>query len=116
MQLRRIALAALVIIAVHAAAPETFSWDNHNGTSFIPVVRNQNMPAACNSGWALAAADVLNARIKIRRRAASPDLEISSQVLLSCDENDFGCMGVLVILAVGRAPVRLPLDQAKQHN
>lgn len=36
--------------------------------------------------------------MKIRRKAASPDLEISVQVLLSCDELDFGCMGVCYCL------------------
>jgi len=43
------------------------------------------MPAPCSSGWALSAVDVFNSRMKIRRQGASPDFEISSQVLLSCD-------------------------------
>lgn len=101
MRLSHTLLAVLLIITVHTAAPDTFSWDNVNGTSFVPLVRSQNIPAACSSGWALSAADVLNSRIKIRRKAASPDLEISSQVLLSCDEMDFGCMGVHVWLCSG---------------
>lgn len=72
---------------------DNFSWDNYNGTSFVTDVRNQNFPAACNSGWALSAVDLINSRIKIDRNAQSPDVSISAQVLLSCDNYDYGCLG-----------------------
>ena len=74
-------------------APSSFSWDNYNGTSFLLSVPNQNFPSACNSGWAFSTINVLNSRIKIKRRAASPDISLSVQVLLSCDTSDYGCLG-----------------------
>ena len=74
-------------------APTTFSWDNYNDTSFLLTVPNQNFPYACNSGWAFSTINLLNSRIKIKRKAASPDISLSVQVLLSCDTLDYGCLG-----------------------
>ncbi len=91
--------------------PDQFSWDNVNGTSFVPETHSQNFPMPCNSGWAFSAADVFNSRMKIRRKAASPDLEIAVQVLLSCDEFDYGCMGVTFTLILGRTHFCLQMDQ-----
>ena len=76
---------------------EDFSWQDVDGRSYIPEVKNQNFPSACNSGWALATVDMLNTKIKIFRNASSPDISLSTQVLLSCDTYDFGCMGVRFI-------------------
>ena len=68
----------LIIFVVFALAasqiPDQFSWDNVNGTSFVPEVHSQNFPTPCNSGWAFSAVDTFNSRMKIRRKAASPDL------------------------------------------
>ena len=75
-------------------APASFSWDDINGVSYLSEVKNQNFPAPCNSGWAISTIDMLNSRIKVLRKAQSPDISLSAQVLLSCDKFDFGCMGV----------------------
>lgn len=63
-----------ILIHSNALGLDQFSWDNLNGTSFISTVHSQNMPASCNSGWAFSAVDVFNSRLKISRKAASPDL------------------------------------------
>lgn len=63
-----------VLISCNTQAPDSFSWDNVNGTSFISEVHSQNFPSACNSGWAFSAIDVFNSKMKIARKAASPDL------------------------------------------
>lgn len=80
-----ISLSLLLTLSISLTTPSSYSWSDLNGTSFVPEVHNQNMPAPCSSGWAFSAIDVFNSRMKIRRQGASPDLEISSQVLLSCD-------------------------------
>jgi hypothetical protein len=75
----------LLFLCLTISAPPSFSWDNINGTSFVPEVHNQNLPYPCNSGWAFSTVDVFNSKMKIGRKAASPDYEIAVQVLLSCD-------------------------------
>jgi cathepsin X len=74
--------------------PTEFSWDNVNGSNYLPPVRNQWFPQPCNSGWAMAATNVINSRIKILRNAKWPDVQLSPQVLLDCDSLDYGCFGV----------------------
>lgn len=76
------------------ANPDNFSWDNVDGMTYLSPVKNQNFPYACNSGWAFSTVAMLEARIKNLRKAATPDISLSTQVLLSCDTLDFGCLGV----------------------
>lgn len=63
--------------------------------SYLSPARNQNFPYSCNSGWAFATVGMIEARIKIQRKGASPDVSLSTQVLLSCDTFDNGCLGVI---------------------
>ena len=65
------------------------------------TVTNQNFPQVCNSGWAFATTNALNSRIKIARKAQSPDISLSTQVLLNCDQLDNGCLGVNFGLFLG---------------
>ena len=88
-------LALGLLACLSFQAPTSFTWDNINGVSYLSEVKNQNFPASCNSGWAISTIDMLNSRIKVLRKAQSPDVSLSTQVLLSCDKFDFGCMGVL---------------------
>lgn len=67
-----IIFASLTLII--AQVPDQFGWDNVNGTSFVPDVHSQNYPQPCRSGWAFSTVDVFNSRMKILRKAASPDL------------------------------------------
>ena len=55
--------------------------------------RNQHIPIYCGSCWALSATSALSDRIKIRRKAQWPDIILSPQVLISCEEPDEGCHG-----------------------
>lgn len=70
--------------------PENFTWANVSGVNFINNVWNQHIPEYCGSCWAFAATDVINDRIKIMRNAAWPDIQLSMQVLLSCDKTQRG--------------------------
>jgi hypothetical protein len=74
MNLCKIALLIVLFTVAQSQAPDQFSWDSVNGTSYIPEVHNQNFPSPCNSGWAFSAVDVFNSRMKIKRKSASPDL------------------------------------------
>ena len=72
--------------------PETFIWNSVNGTNFLTNVRNQHVPYYCGSCWAHAATSALSDRIKIKRNARWPDINIAPQVLISCS-GDNGCHG-----------------------
>ena len=75
-----------------AKPPGEWRWDNVEGTNYLTVLRNQHIPQYCGSCWAHAATSALSDRIKIQRRAAWPDINISPQVLISCGPDD-GCHG-----------------------
>ena len=74
--------------------PETWLWNDVNGTDFLTLVRNQWEPFRCGSCWAFAPTSALSDRIKIMRKAAWPDYDLSPQVLLSCAHLiSYGCDG-----------------------
>lgn len=73
--------------------PETWIWDNVNGTNYLTNVRNQHIPQYCGSCWAHAATSSFSDRIKIARKAAWPDINIAPQVLIDCEHNSLGCHG-----------------------
>ena len=73
--------------------PASLFWGNVNGTNYLTVSRNQHIPEYCGSCWAFATTSALSDRFKILRNAAWPDINLSPQVLLSCDTADQGCNG-----------------------
>lgn len=81
------------------AVPDSFSWSNKDGVNYLTNNRNQHIPQYCGSCWAHAATYVMSDRIKIQRKAAWPDINISPQVLLSCDKVNRGCSGGWPLLA-----------------
>ena len=76
----------LVIIGLSnlatATLPEEFTWSNVNGTNFLTKSLNQHIPQYCGSCWAHAAVSSLADRIKIRRQAKFPDIDLSIQFIL----------------------------------
>ncbi len=95
-----------IVLCIHTvssfkANPEQFSWDNIEGVTYLGPVKNQNFPYSCNGGWAFSTIGMLESRIKYMRKAASPDISLSTQVLLSCDFLDFGCTAVRNIFTLG---------------
>jgi len=73
--------------------PTQWLWNNIEGVSYLTNIRNQHIPQYCGSCWAHAATSVLSDRIKIARKAAWPDINISPQVIISCEDKDLGCHG-----------------------
>lgn len=59
----------------------------------MTIQRNQHIPVYCGGCWAFSAVSALSDRIKIQRKAQFPDVIISPQVLISCEEPDQGCHG-----------------------
>jgi cathepsin X len=57
--------------------PETWIWNNADGTNFLTNIRNQHIPQYCGSCWAHAATSAFSDRIKIARNAQWPDVNIS---------------------------------------
>ena len=79
--------------------PGSLFWGNVSGTNYLTVSRNQHIPEYCGACWAFATTSALSDRFKILRKAAWPDVNLSPQVLLSCDLADDGCNGGDIITA-----------------
>ena len=73
--------------------PANWMWNDVNGTNYLTNMRNQHIPQYCGSCWAHAATSALSDRIKIARNASWPDINISPQVVISCETIDDGCHG-----------------------
>ena len=57
--------------------PKQWLWNNIEGVNYLTNIRNQHVPQYCGSCWAHAATSALSDRIKIARKAAWPDINIS---------------------------------------
>jgi len=73
--------------------PSQWEWGSVNGTNYLTNMRNQHVPQYCGSCWAHAATSSFSDRIKIARNAAWPDINISPQVIISCEDKDLVCHG-----------------------
>jgi cathepsin X len=79
--------------------PTDWTWANVNGTNYLTNMRNQHVPQYCGSCWAHAATSAFSDRIKIARNAQWPEINISPQVIISCEQKDDGCHGGEPVLA-----------------
>lgn len=64
--------------------PKSFSWSNVNGVNYLTKNLNQHAPVYCGSCWAHGSVSALADRIKIMRKAAYPDIQLSIQFILNC--------------------------------
>jgi len=76
-----------------ADLPDQWIWNDVGGINYLTQVRNQHVPLYCGSCWAHAATSSLSDRIKLARKAAWPDINLSPQVIISCEDKDLGCHG-----------------------
>ena len=73
--------------------PESFSWNNINGLSYLTPNRNQHIPVYCGSCWAFASVSALQDRVKIKRQGFGPDIVLSPQHVLNCIDDGSSCHG-----------------------
>jgi cathepsin X len=66
--------------------PENWDWRDVNGVNFVTPSLNQHIPKYCGSCWLHGSTSAFSDRIKIARKAAFPEIQISRQVLLNCQE------------------------------
>jgi cathepsin X len=77
-----------------SALPESFTWGNVDSVSYLTRSLNQHVPQYCGSCWAHGALSSLSDRIKIARKAAGPDINLSIQYVLNCGTEVAGsCYG-----------------------
>jgi len=81
--------------------PTHFDWRNVDGVNYITASVNQHIPKYCGSCWIHGTAAAINDRIKVMRKGAFPDVQVSRQNLVNCvpvDDSEGtgetgGCMG-----------------------
>jgi len=66
------------------ALPTSYDPRNITGQDWTTQSKNQHSPATCYSGWAFAAVSAMSDRIKMMRRRAFPDINLSQQTLINC--------------------------------
>lgn len=70
--------------AIDDNLPQAFTWSNVDGVNYLTKNLNQHIPVYCGSCWAHGSVSSLADRIKIMRKAAWPDINLSIQFLLNC--------------------------------
>ena len=77
--------------------PDSFSWKNVDGVSYITKMLNQHIPVYCGSCWAHGTMSALADRIKIDRvksGQSGPDINLAIQTILNCGQHIAGsCEG-----------------------
>lgn len=76
------------------ALPDNYNWGNINGTNYLTKNLNQHIPQYCGSCWAHGALSALADRIKIKRKAKGPEINLAIQFVLNCGTHIAGsCHG-----------------------
>lgn len=75
--------------------PTSYDLRNMNGKDYTTANRNQHNPKYCGSCWAMATTSALSDRMKLMRKGAFPDINLSPQVLIDCvtQNSSHGCEG-----------------------
>ena len=77
-----------------APVPESYDPRNISGLDWTTQSKNMHSPNTCYAGWAFAATAAMSDRVKLMRKRAFPDINLSPQTLLNCAAPGHdGCMG-----------------------
>ena len=74
----------LITHNINTELPQSFTWANVDGVNYLTKTLNQHIPVYCGSCWAHVSISSLADRIKIMRKAAWPDINLSIQFILNC--------------------------------
>ena len=72
---------------------ESLDWSNFQNMNFLTSFEPDTPDIKCDSSRAVLVAASLSDRIKILRKGKSPDIQFSSQLLLSSSDKSKGCSG-----------------------
>jgi cathepsin X len=76
------------------ALPDSFTWSDVDGVSYLTHSLNQHLPQYCGSCWAHGSLSSLADRIKIARKGKGDDINLSIQYILNCGSETAGsCHG-----------------------
>ena len=64
--------------------PDSFTWGDVDGKSYLTHSLNQHIPQYCGSCWAHGSVSALGDRIKIARKAQGIDINLAVQHILNC--------------------------------
>ena len=74
--------------------PDSFSWADIDGVSYLTHSLNQHIPQYCGSCWAHGSLSSLGDRIKIARKGQGDEINLSIQFILNCGTKEAGsCHG-----------------------
>lgn len=59
--------------------------------NFLPIIRNQNQPVACDASWAFAITSVMSAKFNFLNLGAKIEVNLSPQMLINCTDQPFNC-------------------------
>jgi C1A family cysteine protease len=77
----------MVMKAVQQVVPTAFDWRDQG---FVSTVKDQGN---CGSCWAFSSVGALEAATMIADKTPNTNLDLSEQIVISCDSGDYGCDG-----------------------
>ncbi|GIL69750.1 hypothetical protein Vretimale_10232 [Volvox reticuliferus] len=64
--------------------PRNFNWCHVDGVNYCTANWNQHIPYYCGGCWVHGSLSMIQDRLKIKKKAKSPDVMLSRQTLLNC--------------------------------
>lgn len=78
--------------ALKIALPPSFDWRNNNG-NYVTRPKDQG---DCGSCWAFASIGAIESKYMITKKTPGLNIDLSEQILVSCDTSNYGCNGGLL--------------------